>query len=156
MYHWQYGTQKKYLYDLHNEVSMKWMLMLGPMIAFVCGKTVPVPYVPQKERYLVGRIGPKSYGMYRCMAVVKTYGKFGTVLVMAQTSGLGESSCSSSAAIVSSAKCPALQNLQATYEQEALKLKYWRQGWYGLLDAKCKDSLLKEQLQELVEAKHAG
>ncbi|TQD69653.1 hypothetical protein C1H46_044814 [Malus baccata] len=92
----------------------------------------------------------------RCMAVVKTYGKFGTVLVMAQTSGLGESSCSSSAAIVSSAKCPALQNLQATYEQEVLKLNYWRQGWYGLLDAKCKDSLLKEQLQELVEAKHAG
>ncbi|XP_009334486.2 potassium transporter 3 isoform X2 [Pyrus x bretschneideri] len=238
MYVWQYGTQKKYLYDLHNKVSMKWMLTLGPslgivrvpgigliytelstgvpasfthfltnlpafyqVIVFVCVKTVPVPYVPQKERYLVGRIGPKSFGMYRCMvrngykdvfkngddfeidvvmsiaefiqmeaegsgtpegtvdrrmAVVKTSGKFGTVLVMAQTSGLGESSSSSSSAIVSSAKSPTLQNLQANYEQEAPKLNYWRRARFGLLDAKCKDSRLKEQLQELVEAKHAG
>ncbi|CAI0414738.1 unnamed protein product [Linum tenue] len=37
------------------------------IIVFVCDKTVPVPFVPQKERYLVGRIGPKSYRMYRCI-----------------------------------------------------------------------------------------
>ncbi|KHG09267.1 Potassium transporter 3 [Gossypium arboreum] len=34
---------------------------------FVCEKTVLVPYVPQKERYLIGRIGPKSFRMYRCI-----------------------------------------------------------------------------------------
>ncbi|XP_002509885.2 potassium transporter 3 isoform X1 [Ricinus communis] len=37
------------------------------VIVFVCAKIVPVPYVPQKERYLIGRIGPKSYRMYRCI-----------------------------------------------------------------------------------------
>ncbi|XP_030530236.1 potassium transporter 3 [Rhodamnia argentea] len=34
---------------------------------FVCVKTVPIPHVPHKERYLIGRIGPKSYGLYRCI-----------------------------------------------------------------------------------------
>lgn len=238
MYVWQYGTRKKYLYDLHNKVSMRHILTLGPslgivrvpgigliytelatgvpatfthfltnlpafyqVIVFVCIKTVPVPYVPQKDRYLVGRIGPKSYGMYRCMvrngykdvfkngddfeidvvmsiaefiqmeaegcgtpegavdrrmAVVKTSGKFGTALFMSQTSGPGESSSSSSSTIVSSSKSNTLQNLQATYEQEAPKLNYWRRARFGLMDAKCKDTRVKEQLQELVEAKHAG
>ncbi|KAK0587160.1 hypothetical protein LWI29_018474 [Acer saccharum] len=37
------------------------------VVVFVCAKTVPVPYVPTKERYLIGRIGPKSYRMYRCI-----------------------------------------------------------------------------------------
>ena len=35
------------------------------VLVFVCIKSVPVPYVPQYERYLIGRIGPKSYRMYR-------------------------------------------------------------------------------------------
>lgn len=30
-------------------------------------KTIPVPHVPHKERYLIGRIGPKSYRLYRCV-----------------------------------------------------------------------------------------
>lgn len=34
---------------------------------FVCVKTIPVPHVPHKERYLIGRIGPKSYRLYRCV-----------------------------------------------------------------------------------------
>uniref|UniRef100_A0A2P2JHU7 Potassium transporter n=1 Tax=Rhizophora mucronata TaxID=61149 RepID=A0A2P2JHU7_RHIMU len=104
MYVWHYGSRKKYLYDQHNKVPMKWMLSLGSdlgvvripgigliytelasgvpstfthfltdlpafyqVIVFVCVKTVPVPHVPQKERYLVGRFGPKSYRMYRCI-----------------------------------------------------------------------------------------
>ncbi|XP_010538817.1 PREDICTED: potassium transporter 3 isoform X2 [Tarenaya hassleriana] len=37
------------------------------VVVFVCCKTVPVPYVPHKERYLIGRIGPKAYRMYRCI-----------------------------------------------------------------------------------------
>lgn len=35
------------------------------VLVFVCIKSVPVPYVPQHERYLVGRIGPKGYHMFR-------------------------------------------------------------------------------------------
>jgi KUP system potassium uptake protein len=102
MYVWHYGCRKKYLYDAHNKVSMKWILTQGPslgiikvpgigiiytelatgipsmfthfltnlpafyqVVVFVCVKTVPVPYVPHKERYLIGRIGPKSHRIYR-------------------------------------------------------------------------------------------
>ncbi|CAN6464494.1 unnamed protein product [Victoria cruziana] len=104
MYTWHYGTRKKYLFDLQNKVSMKWILNLGPslgiarvpgigliyselvtgvpaifshfvtnlpafhrVLIFVCIKSVPVPYVSDDERYLVGRIGPKEYRMYRCI-----------------------------------------------------------------------------------------
>ncbi|XP_028118879.1 potassium transporter 3 isoform X1 [Camellia sinensis] len=37
------------------------------VIIFVCVKSVLVPYVPHKERYLIGRIGPKDYRLYRCI-----------------------------------------------------------------------------------------
>ncbi|XP_061337832.1 potassium transporter 3 [Gastrolobium bilobum] len=104
MYVWHYGSKKKYLFDMHNKVSMKSILTLGPslgivrvpgmgliytelatgipasfthflsnlpafyqVVVFVCVKTVPVPCVPHKERYLIGRIGPKSYRLYRCI-----------------------------------------------------------------------------------------
>jgi KUP system potassium uptake protein len=104
MYVWHYGTRRKYMFDLQNKVSMKWILNLGPslgimrvpgigliytelvtgvpsifshfvtnlpafhqVLVFVCVKSVPVPYVPTEERYLIGRIGPKEYRMYRCI-----------------------------------------------------------------------------------------
>jgi KUP system potassium uptake protein len=37
------------------------------VLVFVCIKTVQVPYVPSEERYLIGRIGPKEYRMFRCI-----------------------------------------------------------------------------------------
>ncbi|KAG1371190.1 putative potassium transporter 2 [Cocos nucifera] len=37
------------------------------VLVFVCMKSVPVPYVPMDERYLIGRIGPRAYRMYRCI-----------------------------------------------------------------------------------------
>ncbi|XP_024539048.1 probable potassium transporter 2 isoform X1 [Selaginella moellendorffii] len=37
------------------------------VLVFVCIKSVPVPHVPPQERYLIGRIGPKEYRMYRCI-----------------------------------------------------------------------------------------
>ncbi|XP_020086247.1 probable potassium transporter 2 isoform X2 [Ananas comosus] len=37
------------------------------VLVFVCVKSVPVPYVPHDERYLIGRIGPRPYRMYRCI-----------------------------------------------------------------------------------------
>lgn len=35
------------------------------ILVFVCMKSVAVPFVPPTERYLVGRVGPKGYRMYR-------------------------------------------------------------------------------------------
>ncbi|KAJ4959925.1 hypothetical protein NE237_019835 [Protea cynaroides] len=104
MFVWHYGTRRKYNFDLHNKVSLKWLLGLGPnlgivrvpgigliyselatgvppifshfvtnlpafhkVLVFVCVKSVPVPYVPPEERYLIGRICPRPYRMYRCI-----------------------------------------------------------------------------------------
>ncbi|KAF6175305.1 hypothetical protein GIB67_021810 [Kingdonia uniflora] len=35
MYIWHYGTRKKYNFDLHNKVSLKWLLGLGPCLGIV-------------------------------------------------------------------------------------------------------------------------
>ncbi|PIA40461.1 hypothetical protein AQUCO_02500277v1 [Aquilegia coerulea] len=37
------------------------------VLVFLCIKSVPVPYVQPEERFLVGRIGPKEYRIYRCI-----------------------------------------------------------------------------------------
>ncbi|KAH6809323.1 K+ uptake transporter 3 [Perilla frutescens var. frutescens] len=104
MFVWHYGTRKKYNFDLHNKVPLKWILGLGPslgivrvpgigliyselatgvpaifshfvtnlpafhnVLVFVCVKSVPVPYVAPEERFLIGRICPRPYRMYRCI-----------------------------------------------------------------------------------------
>ncbi|KAL5709877.1 Potassium transporter 2 [Ranunculus cassubicifolius] len=104
MFVWHYATIKKYEFDLHNKVSLEWLLALGPslgiarvpgigivytnlvsgipanfsrfvtnlpafhrVLVFVCVKSVPVPYVPPVERYLVGRVGPIAHRSYRCI-----------------------------------------------------------------------------------------
>ncbi|XP_028761155.1 potassium transporter 4 isoform X1 [Neltuma alba] len=36
------------------------------ILVFVCIKSVPVPYVSTAERFLVGRVCPRPYRMYRC------------------------------------------------------------------------------------------
>ncbi|KAI8533732.1 hypothetical protein RHMOL_Rhmol10G0032200 [Rhododendron molle] len=38
------------------------------VLIFLCIKSVPVPHVRPEERFLVGRIGPKGYRIYRCIA----------------------------------------------------------------------------------------
>nr|CAD1827956.1 unnamed protein product [Ananas comosus var. bracteatus] len=38
------------------------------MIIFVCIKYVPVPVVPQNERFLFRRVCPKNYHLFRCIA----------------------------------------------------------------------------------------
>ncbi|KAI3957946.1 hypothetical protein MKW98_020588 [Papaver atlanticum] len=37
------------------------------VLVLVCVKAVPVPYVPNAERYLVGRVGPQAHRSYRCI-----------------------------------------------------------------------------------------
>ncbi|KAI4375320.1 hypothetical protein MLD38_013203 [Melastoma candidum] len=38
------------------------------VVVFLCVKSVPVPHVRPEERFLVGRVGPKEYRVYRCIA----------------------------------------------------------------------------------------
>lgn len=37
------------------------------VLVFLCIKSVPVPYVHPGERFLIGRIGPKEFRLYRCI-----------------------------------------------------------------------------------------
>ncbi|KAE8695627.1 Potassium transporter 10 [Hibiscus syriacus] len=37
------------------------------VVVFLCIKSVPVPHVSPEERFLVGRVGPKEYRLYRCI-----------------------------------------------------------------------------------------
>ncbi|CAH2066550.1 unnamed protein product [Thlaspi arvense] len=37
------------------------------VLVFLCVKSVPVPHVRPEERFLVGRIGPKQFRIYRCI-----------------------------------------------------------------------------------------
>ncbi|XP_010253804.1 PREDICTED: potassium transporter 1 [Nelumbo nucifera] len=37
------------------------------VLVFVCVKSVQVPYVNEGERFLIGRVGPKEYSMFRCI-----------------------------------------------------------------------------------------
>ncbi|KAG6627682.1 hypothetical protein CIPAW_15G146500 [Carya illinoinensis] len=37
------------------------------VLIFVSFKSLPVPYVPPSRRYLIGRVGPKDYKIYRCI-----------------------------------------------------------------------------------------
>ena len=37
------------------------------IVVFVCVKVLPVPHISPDERFLLGRIGPKEYRIYRCV-----------------------------------------------------------------------------------------
>lgn len=37
------------------------------VLIFVSFKSLPVPCVPQNQRYLIGRLGPKDFRVYRCI-----------------------------------------------------------------------------------------
>ncbi|KAF2322991.1 hypothetical protein GH714_032668 [Hevea brasiliensis] len=37
------------------------------VLVFVCVKSVPVPFVSPEERFLIGRVCPRPYRMYRCI-----------------------------------------------------------------------------------------
>ncbi|TYI63637.1 hypothetical protein E1A91_D09G030600v1 [Gossypium mustelinum] len=44
------------------------LLAFHQVVVFLCIKSVPVPHVSPGERFLVGRVGPKGYRLYRCIA----------------------------------------------------------------------------------------
>jgi KUP system potassium uptake protein len=46
-------------------------IVFHQVLVFLCVKSVPVPHVHPEERFLVGRIGPKEYRLYR---VIVRYG----------------------------------------------------------------------------------
>lgn len=100
------------------------------------------------------------------LAVVRSSAKTGMRMVMSEAANLAEmcgggggssSSWGSSAGIRSSSKSATLRRLQAFYEQEVPAHQYSRrpQVRCQLLDKKYKYPQVKEELMDLVEAKHA-
>ncbi|KAG9146386.1 hypothetical protein Leryth_020117 [Lithospermum erythrorhizon] len=39
------------------------------VLIFVSFKSLPEPHIPQNQRYLIGRVGPKEYKIYRCVVL---------------------------------------------------------------------------------------
>ncbi|KAE8668381.1 putative potassium transporter 11 [Hibiscus syriacus] len=95
---WHYGRMKRYELEMHGKVSMAWLLGLVRVpemgmvytelssgvphifyhfitnlpaihsVVFVCVKYLPVYTVPEEERFLVKRIGPNNFHLFRCVA----------------------------------------------------------------------------------------
>jgi hypothetical protein len=68
---------KKTIGLLHNELVRPCNLWSFPhhitSNSFVCIKWVPVPVVPQTERFLFRRVCPKNYHMFHCIARYELY-----------------------------------------------------------------------------------
>ncbi|KAI4366976.1 hypothetical protein MLD38_022766 [Melastoma candidum] len=235
MYVWHYGTRRKYSYDLHNKVSLKWLLGLGPslgivrvpgiglvyselatgvpaifshfvtnlpafhqVLVFVCVKSVPVPFVSPEERFLIGRVCPRPYRMYRCIVrygykdIQRDDGDFENLLIQSivefiqmeamepQFSGSETSSHDGRMAVIStrtirstsslvisevedfdlinsvpSSRSPTLQSLRPAYEDENPQVRR-RRTRFQLLPNQAMDPSVRDELQELIEAKEAG
>ncbi|GER41014.1 potassium transporter [Striga asiatica] len=78
MYVWHYGTVKRYELEMHSKLAsgvphifshfITNLPAIHSVVVFVCVKYLPVYTVPEEERYLVKRIGPKNFHMFRCVA----------------------------------------------------------------------------------------
>ena len=53
MYVWHYGTCKKYYFDLHNKVSLKWILGLGPSLGIVRVPGIGLVYSELRWEFLL-------------------------------------------------------------------------------------------------------
>ncbi|CAI0434238.1 unnamed protein product [Linum tenue] len=191
MYIWHYGTRRKYNYDLHNKVSLKWVLGLGPslgivrvpgigliyselttgvpsifshfvtnlpafhkVLVFVCVKSVPVPYVSPDERFLIGRVCPRPYRMYRCIVrygykdIQRDDGDFENLLVQSVAEFIQIHSGSSSKSIT-------LQSLRSMYEDDTPSIRR-RQVRFQLPPNPRMDPVVREELMDLIRAKEAG
>ncbi|KAH0925768.1 hypothetical protein HID58_018024 [Brassica napus] len=61
------------------------------VLVFVCVKSVQVPYVGEEERFVISRVGPKEYGMFRSVPVVSAIVEF----VETEPGTEGEEGCDS-------------------------------------------------------------
>ncbi|KAF3431734.1 hypothetical protein FNV43_RR26470 [Rhamnella rubrinervis] len=69
MYTWNYGSVLKYQrHSLNFRAVSSKPSSYSFYYSFVCIKYVPVPVVPQEERFLFRRVCPKDYHMFRCVA----------------------------------------------------------------------------------------
>ncbi|XP_073135061.1 potassium transporter 4-like [Henckelia pumila] len=235
MFVWHYGTCKKYNFDLHNKVPMKWILGLGPslgivrvpgmgliyselatgvpsifshfvtnlpafhnVLVFICVKYVPVPYVSPEERYLIGRICPRPYRMYRCIvrygykdlqgddanfedqliqsiaefiqmeAVEPQFSTPGSVhydgrmaVISAQTFESGSSLIISEVEdfdmsnSIQSSKSLTLRSLRSVHDDENPQIRR-RRVRFQVPESPGIDPLVRDELQDLIEAKEAG
>ncbi|CAD5189974.1 unnamed protein product [Musa acuminata subsp. malaccensis] len=152
------------------------------VLVFLCIKSVPVAYVRPEERFLVGRIGPKEYRVYRCIArygyhdVHKDDLEFEKDLVcsiaefirsgISDPSGTAERSekddnrmavvgagirlCEEDADPEDAAGPSGSKEIQSTVTARKKKVRF------VVPESSDMDSSVREELQELMEAREAG
>ncbi|CAL9063129.1 unnamed protein product [Musa banksii] len=152
------------------------------VLVFLCIKSVPVAYVRPEERFLVGRIGPKEYRVYRCIArygyhdVHKDDLEFEKDLVcsiaefirsgISHPSGTAERSekvdnrmavvgagirlCEEDADPEDAAGPSGSKEIQSTVTARKKKVRF------VVPESSDMDSSVREELQELMEAREAG
>ncbi|CAI0434237.1 unnamed protein product [Linum tenue] len=193
MYIWHYGTRRKYNYDLHNKVSLKWVLGLGPslgivrvpgigliyselttgvpsifshfvtnlpafhkVLVFVCVKSVPVPYVSPDERFLIGRVCPRPYRMYRCIVrygykdIQRDDGDFENLLVQSVAEFIQMEAVEPHYS--SSETSPSVDGRMADDTPSIRR----RQVRFQLPPNPRMDPVVREELMDLIRAKEAG
>nr|GEX93928.1 potassium transporter 4 [Tanacetum cinerariifolium] len=185
MYVWHYGTRKKYNHDLHNKVSLKWLLGLGPSL---------VPFVLPEERFLIGRICPRPYRMYRCIVrygykdIQRDDGNFENQLIQSiaefiqmeavepQFSSSENTSFDGRMAVIStrsnttlivsdqldsmgsiqSSKSLMLQRLRSEYDDENPQIRRRQVRFQLPSSGPVMDSAVRDELLQLIQAKEAG
>eukprot|EP01018_Ginkgo_biloba_P007223 Gb_22730 [translate_table: standard] len=164
------------------------------VLVFVCIKSVPVPYVRPEERYLIGRIGPREYRLYRCIV---RYGyhdvhiddhEFENQLVLSigefirserQTSYSSEDSCKDGkmtvigtpgrddipsyeadecmqSSTISNIRSPTIQSIHDIIETNSPRLAQRKKVRFVFPSSPEMDPAVRDELQELLEAKEAG
>ncbi|KAJ4960151.1 hypothetical protein NE237_020061 [Protea cynaroides] len=219
MYVWHYGTCQKYEFDLHNKVSMNWLLTLSlslgvarvpgigfiysdlatgvpaifshfttnfpafhEVLVFVCMKSVPVPYVSPNERYLIGRICPRPYKMYRCIVrygykdiqqdngdnfenqILQSIAEFIRMEDMFSGSMSSDTSFLERVEIISTTASPLSLTLVDSEQEDTIQssrsvspsIRGRRRVRFELQPNPSMSSSIREELMDLIQAKEAG
>ncbi|KAG2300467.1 hypothetical protein Bca52824_036939 [Brassica carinata] len=147
------------------------------VVVFLCVKSVPVPRVKPEERFLVGRVGPKEYRLYRCIArygyrdVHRDDVEFEHDLICsiaefirsdkAFDCDLDPENESERLTVVAAASSSSLEGVQL-YEDEGLdepeqsSLRVKKRVRFVLPESSRIDRSAEEELRELTEAREAG
>ncbi|GLJ28770.1 hypothetical protein SUGI_0567290 [Cryptomeria japonica] len=164
------------------------------VLVFVCIKSVPVPYVLPEERFLIGRVGPKEYRLYRCIVrygyrdahmddhefenqLIFSIGEFiqserksprasndfcqdGKMTVIGTTRKEDikfheEDECMPSASI-SNIRSPIIQSIHDITEINSPKVTKRKKVRFLLPNSPEMDPSVRDELQELSEAKESG
>ncbi|KAK4345297.1 hypothetical protein RND71_035473 [Anisodus tanguticus] len=167
---WLSLHDRKYNFDLHNKVPLKWLLGMGPSLGIASPRDRPrilrvgnrVPYVSPEERFLIGRICPRPYRMYRCIVrygykdIQRDDGDFEDLLIQSIAEFIQMEAVEPQ---LSSSETPSLDgrmaSLRSAYADENPQIRR-RRVRFQLPETPGMDLAVKDELHDLIRAKEAG